>query len=340
MLVLCKTTQGTTKGFSILRYLENGVLDTSFGTAGKLFFSFAPLPNCDPNFILVHSDGNIYVSGRNWDSAASIGTIFVAKLSGEGAIDPAFGTAGLATYSSASGNVEQTGFAKLVIQTSGRLIVSSGSGLIGFLSSGMSDISFSANGFFALSAQPNVTLSRNYYSYYSGATNSSTSISPARSLIDFEVLDNGNLKILVEAQAQLIEYAYTGNYSYDCGYYYQCGSYCCSSGWLGCNSYCPSYCYQYQTCYSYYEAFSYMIYYKPVLYTVGPDGNYIGIQSEPTIDYGGGGYSKKLQLAKLQNNFVAVFDDYRNEIKTFDSSSNSSAKTNAFSINPHQIVLH
>jgi hypothetical protein len=41
-----------------------------------------------------------------------------------------------------------------------------------------------------------------------------------------------------------------------------------------------------------------------------------------------------LQLAKLQNNFVAVFDDYRNEIKTFDSSSNSSAKTNAFSINP------
>jgi hypothetical protein len=77
-----------------------------------------------------------------------------------------------------------------------------------------------------------------------------------------------------------------------------------------------------------------MNYYKPVLYTAGPDGNYIGIQSEPTIDYGGGGYSKKLQLAKLQNNFVAVFDDYRNEIKTFDSSSNSSAKTNAFSINP------
>lgn len=134
--------------FAIMRVLENGILDTSFGIEGKKTISIGGVSdNC--RSVLVQPDGKILLSG---DTILSTGGLdfCIVRLNQDGNFDDAFGNNGIVTknisgddrcYSAilkSDGNILLVGFT-LYEQNPGVIITR-------FLPSGLTDTSFGING--------------------------------------------------------------------------------------------------------------------------------------------------------------------------------------------------
>jgi uncharacterized delta-60 repeat protein len=97
--------------FGLARYNSNGMLDTSFGTSGKVTTDFAgsdDVPS-DASSIAVQGDGKIVVIGRtlvavNQSDGALIYNFALARYNNNGTLDTSFGTSGKATTDFAGGN--------------------------------------------------------------------------------------------------------------------------------------------------------------------------------------------------------------------------------------------
>ena len=118
-------------GFKIVRYLSNGTLDPSFGTAGKVYESFDDLGGT-PQSMIIQPDDRIVVAGTDDNSM-----LFVARFNSNGGLDTGFGTNGkIATNSY---NIYVT---RLARQSDGKIIIAAS----GLPSGTLKLIRFNANG--------------------------------------------------------------------------------------------------------------------------------------------------------------------------------------------------
>ena len=117
IVVAGSSNDGSDYDFAVLRYKENGTLDSSFGKAGIVITNFLS-GNDRAEAAAVQTDGKIIVVGySNTDIAA------VRYLS-DGRLDPSFGTGGKVVTSLRSGEDQASAVS---IQTDGRIVVSGSS---------------------------------------------------------------------------------------------------------------------------------------------------------------------------------------------------------------------
>jgi len=109
----------TDAGFEILtaRYNASGSLDTAFGTDGIVQYDGGH-GNAGARGMLIQEDGKIVVSGSN-----SNGTdldVIVLRYTADGLLDPEFGSAGVVTYDSGTGNDNGR---RMALQQEGKIVV-------------------------------------------------------------------------------------------------------------------------------------------------------------------------------------------------------------------------
>ena len=139
---------GTNYDFALARYTAAGVLDTTFGTGGKVI---TPIGSGADHIraMAVQSDGKIVVAGNshngtNYDFA-------VARYTAAGALDTGFSTDGKVTTAIGSGN--ETAFA-VAVQSDGKIVAAGHShngtdedfALVRYTAAGALDTGFSTDG--------------------------------------------------------------------------------------------------------------------------------------------------------------------------------------------------
>src|SRR5262245_28685612 len=102
--------------FGILRYLSSGALDPTFGTGGITLTTF-PGADAFATDVALDTAGGAFVGGGVF--TGSSGSLVVAHYDQFGALDPAFGTAGIATVSLAGPATGNT----ITVQSDGKIVV-------------------------------------------------------------------------------------------------------------------------------------------------------------------------------------------------------------------------
>lgn len=149
-LLLAGTASYTSEQFAVIRYTAAGVLDSSFGSAGKALFT---LPDRDGTgtAMALQSDGKVLLGGTA--SSASLSDLALLRLSSAGALDTTFNTTGRVITDLAQLPPISTARA-VELQSDGRILVAGGS-LEGdgfkmivqrYLSTGVADTSFGIQG--------------------------------------------------------------------------------------------------------------------------------------------------------------------------------------------------
>jgi uncharacterized delta-60 repeat protein len=83
--------------FALARFLSNGVLDTAFGTGGRVTTVFSPTNGSGIRDITILPNGRIVAAGTNatWCNGSMVGTdIVLARYMNTGVLDTSFGNAG------------------------------------------------------------------------------------------------------------------------------------------------------------------------------------------------------------------------------------------------------
>jgi uncharacterized delta-60 repeat protein len=144
IVVAASSTGQTSNSFKtiITRYLADGTVDATFGTAGQV-----AIGGIEAGPVTIQSDGKIVVAATTVTGGATIQDLAMARLNADGSLDNTFGTSGR-TNTPISGNVFPVARG-LGIQANGRIIVSTGSGttnLLGFSADGSLDTGFGTGG--------------------------------------------------------------------------------------------------------------------------------------------------------------------------------------------------
>ena len=109
----------TSSDFALVRYLSNGMIDTTFGSAGKVRTDFGG-SNIDMAFAAaLQSDGKIVAAGTNTDAFGSKVTFAIARYNSNGTPDPTFDSTGRASVD--FGSFNQAAKAVL-IQSDGKIV--------------------------------------------------------------------------------------------------------------------------------------------------------------------------------------------------------------------------
>ncbi|MBX7052626.1 MAG: T9SS type A sorting domain-containing protein [Flavobacteriales bacterium] len=116
-IVVCGTTYVNSYDFMMIRYLENGTLDSSFGESGKAFIDFDNLNNYGLAYAL-QADGKIVVVGHS--TTPNYESISIARINDDGTIDTSFGDNGIIYQT--TGSYECYGN-DVVIQPDGKILV-------------------------------------------------------------------------------------------------------------------------------------------------------------------------------------------------------------------------
>lgn len=91
ILVAGKSFNGSNSDFAIARYLPNGILDSTFGSMGRVTTDIGGFDDAATGLAL-YSDGRIVVAGTSSDGV--YGNMAIVRYLPNGTVDPAFGTAG------------------------------------------------------------------------------------------------------------------------------------------------------------------------------------------------------------------------------------------------------
>lgn len=147
IVVAGKSYNGLNYDFGIVRYNDNGSLDTTFGTNGKVITDFG---NDLPKSIAIQSDGKIIVGGVNFSSSTV--KFALVRYTTNGSLDTTFDTDGKVTTSFSSGDCHAY---SLALQSDGKIVLvgdgRNGSGALGFATiryntDGSLDTTFGTNG--------------------------------------------------------------------------------------------------------------------------------------------------------------------------------------------------
>ena len=141
------TVIGGAQNFALARYTSNGVLDTSFGTAGLTTTAIGT--SASINSIAIDSQGRIVVGG--FATIGGANKFVLARYTSSGVLDTSFGTAGLATTTIGADAI----IFSIAFDSQGR-IIGGGLTVIGavqqfalarYTSNGVLDTSFGTSGF-------------------------------------------------------------------------------------------------------------------------------------------------------------------------------------------------
>ncbi len=121
----------------LVRYNSTGSLDSTFGSGGKVVFTMD-----GPHRLAVQADGKIVIAGNNWDYARGFNLFVALRLNGNGSVDTAFGSGGLASTQIRSGS----GFGQ-EDNVIGALTIQAGDGKIVLAGSTYSDIAPAGTGY-------------------------------------------------------------------------------------------------------------------------------------------------------------------------------------------------
>lgn len=112
---------GSNRDFAVVRYNEDGTLDSGFGTGGKVT---TPIGSGDDGArsMVVLSDGRIVVAGAS--NNGSNDDFAVVRYTASGLPDPSFGTGGMVTTPIGSGDDRS---ASVAVQSDGKIVVAGGS---------------------------------------------------------------------------------------------------------------------------------------------------------------------------------------------------------------------
>lgn len=141
---------GSKYSFTLVRYLEHGVLDPGFGNGGKVNTEFTS--SAGATDLAVQTDGKIVATG--WTGGAT-GDFALARYLPSGALDPAFGIGGSGKTTTDLGS-SVDGAAAVAIQSNGRIVAAGSSrtadwskgdfALARYLPGGALDASFGTGG--------------------------------------------------------------------------------------------------------------------------------------------------------------------------------------------------
>ena len=121
LIVVAGAAGGSTPDFGLIRLRENGTLDTSFGSSGKVQTDF----NGEANHIeaiAIQPDGKIVASGRN--SYQSQYDMALARYNADGSLDASFGSGGKRTVDLAYMDVANA----IALQPDGKIVVAGRTG--------------------------------------------------------------------------------------------------------------------------------------------------------------------------------------------------------------------
>lgn len=140
------TVAGSGNDFALARYNTDGTLDTSFGTSGKVTTPVGP--DSDSGYaVLVQPDGTIVVGGDS--NRATTGVDFaLVRYTASGALDPSFGTGGIALTAIKQFGARDSIYA-LARQPDGKLVAAGGEGdfsLVRYNANGSVDAGFGTGG--------------------------------------------------------------------------------------------------------------------------------------------------------------------------------------------------
>ena len=137
--------QTTNNRFALVRFNQNGSLDASFGTSGKVITAITALGHSSLSDVTIQPDGKILASGSNSEQGA--GDTAVVRYNQNGTLDAGFGTNGIVT--TRIGTVFSTG-ESINVQSNGKIVVA-GSSFTG-----------SSNDFGVLRLNPNGSLDASF----------------------------------------------------------------------------------------------------------------------------------------------------------------------------------
>jgi uncharacterized delta-60 repeat protein len=107
---------------ALVRYTENGALDGSFGSGGKLTLDVYGGRN-EPYGLALQANGNIVIAGNAASSDGSVGYTFLARFNIDGSLDTSFGPSGNGVVTTAA-NSRSTEVHGLALQPwDGKIVV-------------------------------------------------------------------------------------------------------------------------------------------------------------------------------------------------------------------------
>ena len=107
--------------FVAARLTTAGLLDASFGTAGKTSINIAGTADA-ANAVAIQSDGKIVLAGHAGVDGGSNGNIGIVRLTASGSVDSTFGANGIVSSTLGLGDVTREAF-DLALQPDGRILI-------------------------------------------------------------------------------------------------------------------------------------------------------------------------------------------------------------------------
>jgi uncharacterized delta-60 repeat protein len=139
------TRVGTQFDFALARYTSDGTLDTSFDSDGKVTTAVTTA-NDEARAMAIQPDGKIVVAGYV-TSSSNVTDFTLLRYQTNGALDTAFGTAGIVTTPVGTGSSRAHG---VLLQRDGKIVVAgqaaSTSALLRYTTSGSLDMDFGNDG--------------------------------------------------------------------------------------------------------------------------------------------------------------------------------------------------
>jgi uncharacterized delta-60 repeat protein len=121
-VVVAAEVVGQSIGFGLVRYNQDGSLDSSFGTGGEVLTGFGPSTEAAPAGLLLDPQGRIVVAGTVLSFATGFSEDFaLARYNPNGSLDSSFGTGGLVT--TGVGNFTAAFAAGVALLPQGRIVV-------------------------------------------------------------------------------------------------------------------------------------------------------------------------------------------------------------------------
>jgi uncharacterized delta-60 repeat protein len=123
IVVAGQSYNGLNYDFGVVRYNDNGSLDTTFGANGKVITNFG---NDIPKSIAIQSDGKIVVAGSSYLNGSNISRFAALRYNENGSLDTSFDNDGMLITS--FGPFSDAG-TTLAIQNDGKLVMGGNSSL-------------------------------------------------------------------------------------------------------------------------------------------------------------------------------------------------------------------
>lgn len=109
--------------FAVARYTAAAVLDTTFGTGGKVTTPFGTGSDTAAGYaVAIQSDGKIVVGGYAHIAADGHNEFAVARYNSDGSLDTTFSSDGMVTLFDSGGSLDDTAFA-MAIEDDGTIVV-------------------------------------------------------------------------------------------------------------------------------------------------------------------------------------------------------------------------